>query len=111
MLHKRCRPDRGPPRRASVAQLPPRLRGLPGVVLPHSAAWPPTTLAFPSPRPAPPPPPAVALVLGFVGVKILADFGGYHISTGASLGVVAGILGLGVGTSLLLPAPADEAAK
>lgn len=54
---------------------------------------------------------AVALVLGFVGVKILADFGGYHISTGASLGVVAGILGLGVGTSLLLPAPADEAAK
>ncbi|KAL4438500.1 hypothetical protein ABPG77_000148 [Micractinium sp. CCAP 211/92] len=54
---------------------------------------------------------AVALVLGFVGVKILADFGGYHVPTGVSLGVVAGILGFGVGTSLLLPAPSDEAAK
>ncbi len=53
----------------------------------------------------------MALVLGFVGVKILADFGGYHVPTGVSLGVVAGILGLGVGTSLLLPAPSDEAAK
>lgn len=53
---------------------------------------------------------AVALVLGFVGVKILADFSGYHVPTGVSLGVVAGILGLGVGTSLLLPAPAGEEA-
>jgi predicted tellurium resistance membrane protein TerC len=51
----------------------------------------------------------VALVLGFVGGKILADFGGYHVPTDASLAVVASILGLGVGASLLLPG-AQEAA-
>lgn len=44
---------------------------------------------------------AVALVLGFVGTKILADFGGWHVPTDVSLGVVATILGGGVGASLL----------
>ncbi|KAL4424113.1 hypothetical protein ABPG75_001414 [Micractinium tetrahymenae] len=54
---------------------------------------------------------AVALVLGFVGAKILADYAGCHVPTDVSLGVVAGILGLGVGTSLLLPTPAEESAE
>ncbi len=43
----------------------------------------------------------MAVVLGFVGAKILADYGGYHVPTDVSLGVVAGILGLGVGASLI----------
>jgi TerC family integral membrane protein len=46
---------------------------------------------------------AVALVLGFIGVKILAEFGGLAIPTDASLGIVASILAAGVGASLLLP--------
>ncbi|GMH40660.1 hypothetical protein BSKO_08564 [Bryopsis sp. KO-2023] len=44
---------------------------------------------------------SVALVLGFIGAKMLADFGGYHVSTEASLGVVALLLSGGVGASLL----------
>lgn len=51
---------------------------------------------------------AVATVLGFVGVKIIADYVGYHVPTDVSLGVVTSILGIGVGASLLLPAPAEE---
>lgn len=47
---------------------------------------------------------AVALVLGFIGAKMLADFGGYHISTQASLAVVVSTLTGGVAASLLLPA-------
>lgn len=63
---------------------------------------------LPLPRPGLPCPPAVALVLGFVGVKILADFAGYQVPTDVSLGVVAALLGGGVGASLLLPAPQEE---
>lgn len=44
---------------------------------------------------------AVAVVLGFVGGKILAQFAGLDVPTDVSLGVVASILGLGVGASLL----------
>ena len=51
---------------------------------------------------------AVALVLGFVGAKILLDFGGLKIPTSTSLEVVAGILALGVGASLLLPVTEEE---
>lgn len=46
---------------------------------------------------------AVSLVLGFIGAKMVADFGGYHISTGVSLAVVASALAAGVGLSLALP--------
>lgn len=46
---------------------------------------------------------AVALVLGFIGAKMLADFGGYHVSTQASLAVVVATLTGGVAASLLLP--------
>jgi predicted tellurium resistance membrane protein TerC len=52
---------------------------------------------------------AVSLVLGFIGGKMIADFGGYHISTGVSLAVVAGALAGGVGLSLALPDPDKEA--
>lgn len=51
---------------------------------------------------------AVALVLGFVGAKIIADFAGLAIPTDVSLEVVATILATGVGASLLLPRLEDE---
>lgn len=73
----------------------------------RKAALLPQLRACPPPIGVPCPPPAVALVLGFVGGKILADFGGYHVPTDASLAVVASILGLGVGASLLLPGPQE----
>lgn len=53
---------------------------------------------------------AVAAVLGFIGVKMLAEFGGVHIPTDTSLFIVAGVLGAGVGASLLLPEPAEDKA-
>ncbi|CAD7701740.1 unnamed protein product [Ostreobium quekettii] len=52
---------------------------------------------------------AVALVLGFIGVKMIADFTDYHISTELSLLVVGVLLGGGVAASLWLPEPADGA--
>jgi predicted tellurium resistance membrane protein TerC len=52
---------------------------------------------------------AVSLVLGFIGAKMVADFGGYHISTGVSLAVVASALAAGVGLSLALPDADDKA--
>ena len=71
-----------------------------------AAAQPPPSPAAPSHAALPLPrlaAPAVAVVLGFVGGKILAEFAGYHVSTEASLGVVAGALTLGVVASLLSP--------
>jgi TerC family integral membrane protein len=44
--------------------------------------------------------PAVALVLGFVGSKMVAEYFHYEISTGTSLLVVTGLLGLGIGASV-----------
>jgi len=52
---------------------------------------------------------AVAVVLGFIGAKMIADFGGIHCPTSVSLLVVAGVLGTGVGASVLLPSDGDEA--
>jgi predicted tellurium resistance membrane protein TerC len=46
---------------------------------------------------------SVALVLGFIGSKMLLEFADVEISTGASLLVVAALLGGGVAASLLLP--------
>lgn len=52
---------------------------------------------------------SVALVLGFVGVKILAEFGGVDVPTDFALEVVGAILALGVGASLLFPGePKDD---
>jgi TerC family integral membrane protein len=46
---------------------------------------------------------AVALVLGFIGAKMVAEFGEVHVPTDVSLLVVGLVLGGGVGASLLLP--------
>ncbi len=48
---------------------------------------------------------AVAVVLGFIGVKMLLGFADVHIPTDASLLVVGLLLGTGVAASLLLPEP------
>ena len=48
---------------------------------------------------------AVALVLGFIGVKLVLEFGGVEVPTGVSLEVVALLLGGGVAGSFLLPDP------
>jgi len=45
--------------------------------------------------------PAVGIVLGFIGSKLGLEYYGYEISTGVSLGVVAALLGGGVGLSVL----------
>ena len=44
--------------------------------------------------------PAVAVVLGFIGFKMIAEYFGYGISTEAALVVVAGMLSTGVGLSV-----------
>lgn len=45
--------------------------------------------------------PSVAIVLGFIGVKMLLEYFGYCIPTQVALGVVATSLGTGVGLSVL----------
>ena len=51
---------------------------------------------------------AVAIVLGFIGVKMLLGFGDVDIPTDVSLLVVAGLLGGGVAASLWLPETQKE---
>ena len=47
---------------------------------------------------------AVAAVLGGVGVKMIGEYAtGVEVPTGASLGLIAALLGAGVGASLWLP--------
>ena len=46
---------------------------------------------------------SVAVVLGFIGLKMVGDFGGYHLSTDFSLFIVAFVLGSGVAASALFP--------
>jgi len=48
-------------------------------------------------------------VLGFVGCKMVAGFGGLEISTEASLAVVVGMLGAGVALSLMKKDDEEEA--
>jgi len=45
--------------------------------------------------------PAVAVVLGFIGVKLIAEYFGYCIATPVALGVVASMLGTGIFASIL----------
>lgn len=52
-------------------------------------------------------PQAVALVLGFIGVKMLLGLAQVEVPTDLSLLVVGIVLGGGVGASLLLPEPAE----
>ena len=47
-------------------------------------------------------------MLGFVGLKMVADFGGVHVSTTASLAVVVGLLGAGAALSLAKKGDDDE---
>ena len=44
--------------------------------------------------------PAVAVVLGFIGVKLIAEFFGIDVPTEISLGMVLVLLGSGVGLSI-----------
>jgi predicted tellurium resistance membrane protein TerC len=44
--------------------------------------------------------PAVAVVLGFIGGKMIAEYFGYNIPTDQALAVVATLLGSGVGLSV-----------
>jgi predicted tellurium resistance membrane protein TerC len=44
--------------------------------------------------------PAVALVLGFIGCKMIAEYFGYVIPTNVALLVVGSLLGTGVGASV-----------
>ena len=46
---------------------------------------------------------AVAVVLGFIGAKMVADLAGAHIPTSTSLAVVLTSLGAGIGLSLAYP--------
>lgn len=48
-------------------------------------------------------PQSIALVLGFIGVKLVLEFLGYDIPTSVSLGVVASLLGGGVALSYVIP--------
>ncbi|CAG9460010.1 unnamed protein product [Pedinophyceae sp. YPF-701] len=50
---------------------------------------------------------AVALVLGFIGAKLVLEYVGVHVPTDLSLGVVAALLGGGVGASFVLPDPSE----
>ena len=52
--------------------------------------------------------PAVAIVLGFIGVKMIAEFFGFNVPTEVSLGVVITLLSGGVGLSLLNQEDDDE---
>ena len=45
--------------------------------------------------------PAVAIVLGFIGSKMIAEYFGYTVPTEVALGVVATLLGTGIGASVL----------
>ena len=51
---------------------------------------------------------AVAVVLGFIGGKLIAEYFGVIISTELSLGVVVTMLGGGVAASLLDKEESDE---
>ena len=52
--------------------------------------------------------PAVALILGFIGAKLILEYMGICVPTEASLGVVLSLLGVGVGASLLDNDPPDD---
>ena len=45
--------------------------------------------------------PAVAIVLGFIGSKMIGEYFGYEVPTAVALAVVATVLGTGVGASVI----------
>jgi len=52
--------------------------------------------------------PAIAVVLGFIGVKLIGEFAGFEVSTLSSLLLVLGVLGTGVGLSVLESSAEDD---
>jgi len=52
--------------------------------------------------------PAIAIVLGFIGTKFILEYVGIQVSTGLSLAVVTGVIGGGVGLSILQKIRASE---
>jgi len=52
--------------------------------------------------------PAIAVVLGFIGLKLIGSFAGYEIPTLDSLLLVLGTLGTGVGLSVLEATASDD---
>ncbi|MBJ6760892.1 TerC family protein [Myxococcaceae bacterium JPH2] len=50
---------------------------------------------------------ALSVILAFVGVKMLIEFFDIHVSTGISLGVIAGTLALAIGASFIWPRPPE----
>lgn len=55
--------------------------------------------------------PAVAVVLGFIGAKMIAEYFGYHVPTEAALAVVATFLTTGVGASVWEKGQLEEQAE
>lgn len=55
--------------------------------------------------------PAIAVVLAFIGAKLIASFGGYEVPTVSSLIFVLGTLGTGVGLSVMEGTAPDEDTK
>jgi len=51
---------------------------------------------------------SVALVLAYIGTKMVVEFAGVEIPTSVSLGIVASVLAAGVGLSYVLPPPKPE---
>ena len=54
--------------------------------------------------------PAVAIILGFVGAKLGAEYFGVEVSNELSLGVIVTMLSSGIGLSLALKENDEEAA-
>jgi len=52
--------------------------------------------------------PAIAIVLGFIGAKLIGSFAGFEVPTLTSLLLVLGVLGTGVGLSVFEAASAGE---
>jgi len=52
--------------------------------------------------------PSVALVLGFIGLKMLGEYFHFEIGTGTSLGVVTALLGTGIGASIISKRMAEK---
>lgn len=51
---------------------------------------------------------SLAVVLGFIGIKMICGVFGYHLSILISLGVVTGTLSLGILLSVLFPPPEED---
>ena len=53
----------------------------------------------------------MAVVLGFIGSKMIAEYFGVEIPTSVALGVVATLLGTGIGASVVEKRKEDQTAN